>query len=273
MKISAVSNATQHMCRRVSRALLSRKLFSAVVILISLPIYAQHSRSTRHVRQAREKTGSHAKARLDASKINNPDTRDSVGPHSDGEAVVRAAILLSRLKFSPGEITSNYNDNLAKAIAAFQSVSGLPEMGAVDAATWTALNTDQTSGMLERAQRNPAGPDEDRTIKAQVPKKSVRDRTVQVPTTTAEIAGGQSLAVVSYIITLQDVAGPFTKIPRVKGKDAGQRQLLREAKLPRLNFESPLDLLAEKFHSSARLLVRLNPGKRFDAAPGRVRRG
>ena len=38
---------------------------------------------------------------------------------------MRAAILLSRLKFSPGEIASNYNDNLAKAIAAFQSVSGL----------------------------------------------------------------------------------------------------------------------------------------------------
>ena len=78
--------------------------------------------------------------------------------------MVRAAILLSRLKFSPGEITSSYSENLAKAIAAFQSVSGLAAMGAVDAATWTALNAEQASGYRARGQRNPGGPGQDGTL-------------------------------------------------------------------------------------------------------------
>ena len=65
---------------------------------------------------------------------------------------------------------------------------------------------------------------------------------------------------------MEDVAGPFTRIPRVTGRGAGERLMLREAKLKRLNYESPMQLLAEKFHSSPRLLVALNPGKRFDKA-------
>jgi lipoprotein-anchoring transpeptidase ErfK/SrfK len=257
----------------VSDRLLRRTVCSialaAVVILVALPTYAQRSRSARHIRQRRE-VNSRRKAGLEASKINNPDTRDSVGPHSEGEAVVRAAILLSRLKFSPGEITSNYNDNLAKAIAAFQSVSGLSEMGAVDAATWTALNADQASGYRERAEQNSATPRQDGRLKAEIPQNPAREQSVQAPTTTADIPGSPPLAVVSYIITLQDVSGPFTRIPKVSGRYAGQRQILREAKLPRLNFESPLDLLAEKFHSSARLLVQLNPGRQFDKAGEKI---
>src|SRR5579863_9306962 len=66
------------------------------------------------------------RSRLDLARINDPGTRDPIGPHAQGEAVVRAEILLDRLKFSPGEITDSYGDNLAKAIAAFQAASGLP---------------------------------------------------------------------------------------------------------------------------------------------------
>ena len=228
---------------------------------------ATSHKPARQVRRGgHEEAKSRRKARLDAAKINNPDTRDSVGPHSEGEAVVRAAILLSRLKFSPGEITSSYSDNLAKAIAAFQSVSGLSAMGAVDAATWTALNADQATGQPAQLQRNSGGPGQEGTLKTAVRPTTAGEQVVQAPTITADMPGSPPLAVATYIITLQDVSGPFTKFPRVRGRDAGQRQILREAKLPRLNFESPLDLLAEKFHSSARLLMQLNPGGRFDKA-------
>ena len=42
--------------------------------------------------------------------------------------------------------------------------------------------------------------------------------------------------------------------------------MLREARLKRLNFESSLALLAEKFHSSPRLLLELNPHRSFEKA-------
>ena len=242
-----------------------------MAIFVALPLFAQPSRSARQVRRgSHEEAKSRRKARLDAAKINNPDTRDSVGPHSEGEAVVRAAILLSRLKFSPGEITSSYSDNLAKAIAAFQSVSGLSAMGAVDAATWTALNAAQPTRYPERVQQNSGGPGREGTLKATVRPTTADEQVVQAPTITADMPGSPPLAVATYVITLQDVSGPFTKFPRIRGRDAGQRQLLREARLPRLNFESPLDLLAEKFHSSARLLLQLNPGRRFDKAGEKI---
>src|SRR5439155_7894222 len=117
-----------------------RSIFAAVLIGFSCGSLAAQS---GHHRSKTRENKAHRKARLDVSKINNPDTRDPVGPHSEGEAVVRAAILLGRLRFSPGEISSSYNNNLAKAIAAFQSVTGLPGLGIVDAPTWAALNSDQ----------------------------------------------------------------------------------------------------------------------------------
>ncbi len=228
MRTSAVSSGMELLSRRVSRRLSGQKVFSilvaAIAILAASPIYAQPSRSARHVRRGREEAMSRRKARLDASKINNPDTRDFVGPHSEGEAVVRAAILLSRLKFSPGEITS----------------------------------------------RNSGGPGQEGTPTAAVRPSAAGEQAAEAPTITRDMPGSPPLAVATYVITLQDVSGPFTKFPRIRGRDAGQRQLLREARLPRLNFESPLDLLAEKFHSSARLLLQLNPGRRFDKAGEKI---
>jgi lipoprotein-anchoring transpeptidase ErfK/SrfK len=59
---------------------------------------------------------------------------------------------------------------------------------------------------------------------------------------------------VEYITTDQDLAGPFVKIPR---------DLMDQAKLEALTYSSALEGLAEKFHSSQRLLRRLNPGATF----------
>jgi lipoprotein-anchoring transpeptidase ErfK/SrfK len=60
-----------------------------------------------------------------------------------------------------------------------------------------------------------------------------------------------------YVVTALDVKGPFTEIPR---------DVQEQAKLKTMAYESPQELLGEKFHCSPKLLTELNPGKPFDKA-------
>jgi lipoprotein-anchoring transpeptidase ErfK/SrfK len=60
---------------------------------------------------------------------------------------------------------------------------------------------------------------------------------------------------VHYTITAREVAGPFQEIPS---------DMKEKAKLPALGYANALEEIAEKFHSSPKLLTRLNPGKAFD---------
>ncbi len=64
-------------------------------------------------------------------------------------------------------------------------------------------------------------------------------------------------ALVTVAITPEDVAGPFTPVPD---------DMLEKAKLPRLGYSSPLEAIAEKYHSSPKLLEKLNPKAAFDQA-------
>jgi lipoprotein-anchoring transpeptidase ErfK/SrfK len=59
-------------------------------------------------------------------------------------------------------------------------------------------------------------------------------------------------ALTSYTIEDADIAGPFRPIPE---------DMAEKAKLPALGYASAEEALAEKFHVSAALLKRLNPGK------------
>lgn len=66
-----------------------------------------------------------------------------------------------------------------------------------------------------------------------------------------------------YVITEQDVKGPFLdKIPD---------KMTEMAKLERLSYTSPLELLAEKFHMDQDLLQGLNPDASFDSAGPTIR--
>jgi lipoprotein-anchoring transpeptidase ErfK/SrfK len=65
----------------------------------------------------------------------------------------------------------------------------------------------------------------------------------------------------AYNITKKDTAGPFTRVPR---------DMMEQAKLPRLGYSSPLEALGEKFHSSPALLVSLNPRKQFGKVGERI---
>ena len=62
--------------------------------------------------------------------------------------------------------------------------------------------------------------------------------------------------VVSHTIDVEEVAGPFSSIPK---------DLMEQSKLPALNYSSPLEALAERFHCSQALLQKLNPGAKFTA--------
>ncbi|MGD0360505.1 MAG: L,D-transpeptidase family protein [Bryobacteraceae bacterium] len=65
----------------------------------------------------------------------------------------------------------------------------------------------------------------------------------------------QAPALFTYTITGDDLKGPFVKLPA---------DLMEQAKLPYLGYESPLEELAEKFHSSPSLLKALNPESAFE---------
>jgi lipoprotein-anchoring transpeptidase ErfK/SrfK len=60
----------------------------------------------------------------------------------------------------------------------------------------------------------------------------------------------------NYTITDKDVAGPFLEKLPSKMED------LKD--IPKLNYTSPREAIAEKFHMSEQLLTALNPGKKFD---------
>jgi lipoprotein-anchoring transpeptidase ErfK/SrfK len=65
-------------------------------------------------------------------------------------------------------------------------------------------------------------------------------------------------ALITYTLTSSDVKGPFVrKIPQ---------EMKQKAKLKRLAFTSPVEMLAEKFHMGERLLKQLNPGRSFKKA-------
>ena len=281
-----------------SAAYLALMLIAACTSL-ALQVSGQQSKSPSPAPAPRNPAASTALARkhtelqsskIQASKINDSSYQQPVGPHSAGNGVIRAAILLDRLKFSPGEISKSYDNNLAKAIRAFQSASGFPPTGNVDPTTWAALNKDQgTKGQVAQKQveqstqqlqtaapaaKQPSSSVQNGEGPGQKPAETGKFQQPAPPGSDASYPFGndasQTTALTTYIIALEDVAGPFVPLPRVAGRDAGERLMLREARLPRLNYESPLQLLAEKFHSSPGLLLELNPGKRFNKAGEKI---
>jgi lipoprotein-anchoring transpeptidase ErfK/SrfK len=54
--------------------------------------------------------------------------------------ILKAQVLLSRAKFSPGVIDARRGENFEKALRAFQAVHGLQTTGTLDESTWKALS-------------------------------------------------------------------------------------------------------------------------------------
>jgi lipoprotein-anchoring transpeptidase ErfK/SrfK len=83
-------------------------------------------------------------------------------------------------------------------------------------------------------------------------KRSGNARTLDKATYERLVAAGRDdPLIVSYEVPADDVEGPFVKIPDL---------VYDQAKLQCLCFSSPAEELAEKFHTSERMLQQLNPG-------------
>jgi len=241
-------------------------LLGAMIVLVGLadglpqdqaPV-TRARRPARHPSEAGRTQAGRAR-KLDIRKINDPKTMNVIGSHSQGDAVVRAAILLDRIKFSPGEISQIYNDNLKKAVSAFQYANGLTASGNVDPLTWSKLNASQ-SGIAQATSNNSQQPQNQQSQN----QSNLQGQQTQQPQ--SQQAPEPAQAIVMYVIALEDVSGPFTKLPTATGRNAGEEFILREARLKQLNYESAAQLLGEKFHCSPVLLRELNPGKALDKA-------
>jgi lipoprotein-anchoring transpeptidase ErfK/SrfK len=85
---------------------------------------------------------------------------DQQTPRAEADRVLRAQVLLERAHVSPGEIDAAYGSNMQTALATFQKTHGLPASGALDPATWNALNADAAPTLVSYAiaQADVAGP-------------------------------------------------------------------------------------------------------------------
>jgi lipoprotein-anchoring transpeptidase ErfK/SrfK len=70
------------------------------------------------------------------------------------------------------------------------------------------------------------------------------------------LGAGSQRVLAEYVIASEDLKGPFsTRIPE---------EMMEKMKLQALNYTSPLELIAEKFHSNPDLLRKLNPDVSFE---------
>ena len=66
---------------------------------------------------------------------------------------------------------------------------------------------------------------------------------------------------IQYTISPDDLAGPFERVPT---------DMMEQAKLKYLGYESPQDALGERFHISPKLLAQLNPASDLTKAGGQI---
>lgn len=85
---------------------------------------------------------------IDPAAVNNP-VQGDLTDGAKGAGVVRAQILLARAHFSCGEIDGIFGRNFQKALSAFQGERKLPVTGALDAATWAAIQTDTAPALID----------------------------------------------------------------------------------------------------------------------------
>jgi lipoprotein-anchoring transpeptidase ErfK/SrfK len=75
-------------------------------------------------------------------------TREPVRSDSPDPFVVKLQVLLDRMHASPGVIDGYYGENVVKAIAAAEGMSGLPADGVLDPELWSVLQAHDTAPVL-----------------------------------------------------------------------------------------------------------------------------
>lgn len=147
-----------------------------------------------------------------------------VGPGASGARVIRAQILLSRVRFSPGEIDGRYGDDLGIAIKLYQENHGLKPTGVIDSETWKFL--DAHSGPLLTtytiAAADVKGPFEplpkDAVQQAKLkwmgyetPQEGLGEKFQMSPKLLAELNPGKKLDTAGEVITVANVRRPAAR--------------------------------------------------------------
>jgi lipoprotein-anchoring transpeptidase ErfK/SrfK len=108
-----------------------------LVIVLSFSFFLNQALST---------TAGHRKALSDA--INDASLTPLITERSTGAAVIRAQILLCRARFSVGQIDGAAGTNFRRAVLEFQGSRDIHPTGAVNKATWKALNMDHGAAIV-----------------------------------------------------------------------------------------------------------------------------
>src|ERR1700694_2184555 len=93
-------------------------------------------------RPAKRRGGAPVARSLAGNEIEDSTKTAAVGPGATGPRVVRAQILLDRVRFSPGEIDGIYGDDFGIAVKGYQENHRLRPTGTIDAEMWRLLDKD-----------------------------------------------------------------------------------------------------------------------------------
>lgn len=175
--------------------------------------------------------------------INNAG-KAAVPTKRDRAAILRAQILLSRARFSPGEIDAAYGSNMRAALAGFQQKHRMRPTGVLDSATWNALNADsaQVLSTYTITDADVTGPffdiPEDMADKAKLPalgygsvEEALGERFHASPALLKELNPGKDLRRAGETIVVPNVLGgePLPKAAKLVVDESSKTLVLFDA--------------------------------------------